>query len=134
MGHQEAVDEFLPILNEIKKANAAAITWASIEPLIERVRLRLSTYNTVPIDWAVIGFESGLKARDGDIAWIRALLEECTECGVAKFVKQLGRHPYDGLSIVTDKRKYLKLKDATHGGDPSEWAVDLRVREYPRAA
>ena len=144
MGHQDAVDEFLPLLYQIKQAKAAAVTWASIEPLIERVRLKLDEYgyesggpqgwvSVPPIDWAVIGLESQAGARDGDVAWIRELLQELAPFDIAPFVKQLGAHPYDGLSVVTDKRKYLRLQDNTHGADPSEWAEDLRVRRYPAA-
>lgn len=59
------------------------------------------------IDWLIIGGESGRGARPCHVDWIRSLVKQGKEAGVATFVK----HP--------------------KGGEPSEWPVDLRVREFP---
>lgn len=62
-------------------------------------------------------------ARTFDIAWARALRDECRRAKVPYFLKQLGSAPVDGP-------KTIKLDDG-HGGDWNEWPSDLRVREMP---
>lgn len=137
MGHQAAVDEFLPQLDGLRKD--AAVVWASIEPQTEFIRLGLEDYghesqgpqgwvSRPPIDWAVVGGESGAEARPYDIEWARALQHECHNVGVAFFMKQLGRSP------IRSEKKPLFLLDRTHGSNPEEWPADLRVREYPTVA
>lgn len=112
-------------------------------------------HGIAPIQWVIIGGESGRKARPCDVTWIRDLVEQCKVAGVAAFVKQLGAHPYDGrdangphdgedapCGIVSgDGDRYwfwLEHPDSTmhkqrdrKGGDPDEWPEDLRVREFP---
>ncbi len=62
---------------------------------------------------------------------------ECKNCyrrnEIAPFVKQLGSKPmeYSMKGSENDGYYQLRLKDS-HGGDPSEWPEDLRVREFPR--
>ncbi len=63
-------------------------------------------------------------AREFDIAWARALRDECRRAKVPYFLKQLGSAP------VEDGRP-VKLDDS-HGGDWDEWPKDLRVREMPK--
>ena len=66
------------------------------------------------IDQVIIGGESGHGARPMDLAWARALRDQCAEAGTACFVKQLGG--------ARDKRHDIE-------GFPE----DLRLREVPRA-
>lgn len=109
------------------------------------------------IDWLIIGGESGPKARPFDVAWARSLIAQCRDgghCEAAPFVKQLGRLPVEGaatscaecghhvpidsdgccgscgLDAAIHPERVLRLRDS-HGGDPSEWPEDLRVREFP---
>jgi protein gp37 len=95
----------------------------------------------VGLHGAIVGFESGADARSGNIAWIRAVIDQCRRAGVACFVKQLGRRPLG--FVVDDQRRRgarrrpieakevrLKLRDRK-GEDWSEWPEDLRVREFP---
>lgn len=42
------------------------------------------------LDWVIVGGESGPRARPMDLAWVRALRDECAQEGVAFFLKQLG--------------------------------------------
>lgn len=99
-----------------------------------------------PLDWVIIGGESGPNARPCDIAWIRSLVDQCRAAGVAAFVKQLGSlveayeaiDPLDQFPAGTNFRQgrgdsaRILLKDSK-GGDPAEWPEDLRVREFPEA-
>lgn len=82
------------------------------------------------LDWVVVGGESGPGARPCDVAWIRSIVGQCREAGVACFVKQLGtrpvvQHPTEPGALIaawcTDPK----------GGDPDEWPEDLRVRQQP---
>lgn len=88
------------------------------------------------ISWLVVGGESGPRARPFDVAWARQTIAACRAAGVACFVKQLSRTPYD--IAVYDKEGHLaggmrsKLHDRK-GGDMAEWDLALRVREFPKA-
>jgi protein gp37 len=101
----------------------AAVTWVSLEPLLGRIDLGAT--GGLHLDWVVLGGESGRGARDCDVAWIRDVVRQCAERGIARFVKQLGASP---ISADGFYRKITHPK----GGDPREWPSDLRVRQWPR--
>jgi len=113
-----------------------------------------------PLDWVIVGGESGPRARPCSVEWVRSIVRQCRTEGVPVFVKQIGanaidsslrdvwchgehhytRAPGDPLLAeatgrpgyeVTDHRLSRLLRDPA-GADPSEWPADLRVREYPR--
>jgi protein gp37 len=75
--------------------------------------------NLPPLDWVIVGGESGPGARPFDIEWARSVINQCRLYGVACFVKQIGACS----GVVTAHHK---------GGNPDEWPPDLRVREYPQ--
>jgi len=102
-----------------------------------------------PIDWVIVGGESGAQARPCHIDWIRAILAQCRDAGVACFVKQLGSQPVASQSYGPQHIHYptphgryrVSVKELTveqplvlrdpKGGDPEEWPEDLRVRDLP---
>ncbi len=99
------------------------------------------------LGWIVIGGESGPGARPYDAWWARDLLRQCAEAGVPAFHKQLGAHTVDsnllsasgidvpwpsGTRTAPGYPPRIVLKDRA-GGDPEEWPVDLRVRQFPEA-
>jgi hypothetical protein len=57
-------------------------------------------------------------------------MEQCRASGVAYFLKQLGKHPEQGLMNAPLRMMSLGLRDKK-GGDMSEWPEDLRVRQFP---
>jgi len=121
---QERADERIPLLLQ----TPAAVRWISAEPLLGPLNLRLFLTKKLlhpeqvpPLDWVVVGGESGPGARACSLDWIRSLMEQCRTAGVPIFVKQLGAHG-------TFAQRRLKNRK---GGDPLEWPEDLRVREYP---
>lgn len=117
---QRRNDERLPAL----KATPAARRFVSFEPLLEAI-----TADLTGIDLAIIGGESGRRARDCCTAWVASLIEQARATGCAPFVKQLGARavlPSDGSEVQLS----LRLKNAK-GGDMAEWPPALRVRERP---
>lgn len=90
------------------------------------------------INWVIVGGESGTTARPFDLAWARAIRDQCAEAGVPCFVKQLGARAEDASNGIAGRFAQIpdealplvshRLKDA-HGGDMDEWPVDLRVRQ-----
>ena len=67
-----------------------------------------------PIDWLIVGGESGRKPRPMDAAWARDLRDQCIEAGTPFFMKQMNRTLYAGENTVIPP--------------------DLMVRQYPEAA
>ena len=127
--------------------------WCSAEPLlgpIDALRaLHPNPYIRIPggyagdrpemmakLSWVVAGGESGHSARPMNVAWVRSIIRQCADSGVACFVKQMGAKPEEEVIAQSDGHKWMRrvaLKDRTKGGDMSEWPEDLRVREWPVA-
>lgn len=123
--NQRWADERIPILLD----TPAAVRFISCEPLLGPVDLkpgdwipplgggpRVNIFRPweempPPLDWVIVGGESGPKHRPFDPSWARSIVAQCREAGVAAFVKQLG-----------GARPGNKLEDLPE---------DLRVREYP---
>jgi protein gp37 len=128
--NQKAADERLEHLVRAQ----AATRFISAEPLLGPVNLGL--LGTVPYTWntgryaaiydyidqVIVGGESGAGARRMDLAWARALKEECELGGVKYHFKQLGSVLARELGTAHPK-----------GEDPDDprFPADLRVREEP---
>lgn len=84
----------------------------------------LSVTEHRPIDWVIVGGESGPGARPFTLEWAVSIVDQCREANVPVFVKQLGSAP-------TFAGARLRLKDRK-GADMSEWLTRLQVREMPR--
>jgi protein gp37 len=132
--HQQALTERWKHL-----ANAPAVTrFYSMEPQLDAIDLspvlRLSATITEdgpiwhtpkdtlprPVNWVIVGGESGPRARVFQPAWVRQTIAQCAAAGVPVFVKQLGS--------VWGKANASRH---THGGEIEDWPADLRVREFP---
>jgi protein gp37 len=69
------------------------------------------------IDWVIVGGESGPDARPMAIEWARRLRDECTDAGVAFFLKQLGgpaNAKRGGAEAVLDGRTWTQMPRAVH--------------------
>lgn len=64
----------------------AAIRFISFEPLLAAV----PSLDLSDIHWAIVGGESGPRARPMDEAWVEEILDACLAQGVAFFFKQWG--------------------------------------------
>ncbi len=113
---------------DVLRETPAAIRFVSLEPLLED----LGEINFKGIDWAIIGGESGPDARPFDIAWPRRIIPQCRRDGVAPFMKQVGHRPQFRVSNVDPPQSYYCERDPLHGGDPEDWPLWMRVREFPR--
>lgn len=147
---QATADERIPLLLQTQ----AALRFVSYEPALAPVdfgmylsRTNMPGLNLMPgfrdplpgIDWVIVGGESGPGARPFNLAWARASVAQCKATGVAVFVKQLGARtvgprlhaptPNDPGTVA-----FLPRWADAKGGDPTEWPVDLRVQEFPKAA
>lgn len=173
---QPSADERISIILD----TPAAVRWVNFDPALEHVDLSSLTVqicnecgkpvyvdsflarkrccctegpepvNRAVLDWVVVGGESGPGARPCNVEWIRSIVEQCREAGVACFVKQLGARPLMGIhdipgelyreleangldlveihKAVRERRTPLRHRK---GADPSEWPEDLQVQEYP---
>jgi len=125
-------------------STAAAVRFVSVEPLLEDLgdisdwfprEREVSQTQSVWIEgvnWVIVGGESGPGARPFDLAWARAIVQQCKAAGVPVFVKQLGSHAFEG-EAENDGCGPQYFTHHKKGGDPDEWPVDLRVREWPLA-
>lgn len=111
---QITADERIPLLLQ----TPAAVRWVSAEPLLgpvdlgrwvydrdEKIRAAMNSpaaFNREqaedgiphPLDWLVVGGESGPNARPMQIEWARSLRDQCVVAGVPYFFKQWGEfHP-----------------------------------------
>lgn len=139
--NQHFADERIPLLLEMP----AVVRFVSCEPLLGPVDLQefVPGYSWLrsehpmdaPLDWVIVGGESGPQARPCDVAWVRSIVAQCKAAGVPVFVKQLGAapfyrtgEPFNGPQQLHSDGERLRNRK---GGDPAEWPVDLRVREFP---
>jgi len=72
-------------IDDLRNTNAK-IKFLSCEPLIGP----LKNMNLRNIDWAIVGGESGRKARPMHEAWVWDIKEQCRDQEVAFFFKQWG--------------------------------------------
>lgn len=85
---QATADERLPHLSRIRGTRAIAL-----EPLLGPVDL--SRY--LPVEWVIVGSETGHGARPIDLYWVRSLRDQSTALGISFFIKQLGTSHKDQL-------------------------------------
>ncbi len=100
----------------------AAVRFLSVEPMLAEIALPWLTLQK--IRWVIVGGESGPSARPCNIEWVRDIVRQCHAAGVACFVKQIGSSPCYGEMPLPSPRD-------RKGGDPLEWPIDLRLREFP---
>lgn len=127
---QRRADERIPELLQ----TPAAVRFVSAEPLLGPINLAPWITEVEPpsppiIDWLIPGGESGAGARQCDIAAIRSLVAQCSEAGVACFVKQLGARAVDGERPWF----YAGGRYDPKGSKIAFWPADLRVRQFPSA-
>lgn len=137
----------------------AVVHWVSLEPLLGPVNLRDIKLNEndyyqgpdvsydalkgewdkdlAPLDWAIVGGESGSKARPFDLQWARDIRDQCKESRTTYFLKQVGANVYDSsarisIDCLNSHALQINFRDRS-GSDPSEWPKDLRdCQAFPK--
>jgi len=105
----------------------AQTRFVSFEPLLEN--LDLDDYMQIlkqSFHWSILGGESGndngfYRYRPCQVEWLEHLVDVCRRTDVAVFVKQLGTHLHNELS----------LKDR-HARNIEEFPESLKIREFPK--
>jgi protein gp37 len=69
---------------DVLRSIPAAVRFLSLEPLLED----LGALDLTGMGWVIVGGESGPRAKSCEIAWIRAIVEQCRTAGLPVFVKQ----------------------------------------------
>ena len=89
------------------------IKFVSFEPLLGDIgTMKFHFSSGEGISWIIIGGESGPHHRPMDIEWVRNIVRQAKDQGVAVWMKQLG-----GIRP---------------GGELDDFPEDLRIREFPR--
>ncbi len=86
------------------------------------------------LDSIIVGGESGPGARPCNIEWIRSIVEQCRDAGVACFVKQLGANAVqfdDGGIDGNEMADCPYQTEHAKGGDITEFPEGLKIRELP---
>ncbi|CDK99876.1 Phage protein Gp37 [Magnetospirillum gryphiswaldense MSR-1 v2] len=82
----------LPRIDYLRQVEAR-VRFLSIEPLLED----LGEFDLSGIHWAIVGGESGHKARPMEPAWVESIQRLSEQAGVAFFFKQWGGWGADGV-------------------------------------
>ncbi len=101
----------------------AALRFVSLEPLLENIDLGRAHMLACPhgregkhicdaVNWVIIGCETGPGRRPCKIEWVKSLIDQADDAGVAVFVKQL-----EIAGKVTS--------------NPADWPEWARRREWP---
>lgn len=89
------------------KETKAAIRFVSFEPLLEAIgKVDLSG-----VKWAIVGGESGHRARPMKSAWVRELRDQCLDQDVAFFFKQWGGRTPKANGNAIDGRQWLQFPE-----------------------
>ena len=136
ISEQETADKWTPRLLGLD--DLAPVRFLSAEPLVGPIDFSMRTdgtggsaLNFAGVNLVIVGGESGPGARPCSVEWVRAIVRQCAEAGVACFVKQLGSNAVgmfdDNHARVTGQ---IHLEDSK-GGKLDEWPEDIRVRQMP---
>lgn len=87
------------------RATPAAVRFISFEPLIGSV----ADSDLTNIDWAIVGGESGPRARPMPSEWVEEIEELCREAGTAFFFKQWGGRNKKAAGRLFNGRTYDEM-------------------------
>ena len=111
--------KYVPRLTVLSRI-PAEVRFVSAEPLLGPVNMT-EWLDLGHIQWVIAGGESGPRAREMNLEWVRALRDQSVNAGVAFFLKQLGgsRGKRSGEMAVLDGRLWQEypsnMKGLIHG-------------------
>lgn len=91
----------------------AAVRWLSLEPLLGEIDLVPLFHDYIPIDWVVVGGESGPGARRMDPKWARSLRDQCARYEIPFFFKQWGGNTSKAGGCELDGRTWRQMPGAS---------------------
>ena len=83
-------------IDELAKWPEASVRFLSCEPLLGPLNLfrwLVGAYSEVPLDWIIVGGESGAGCRPMSPYWAQSVVSQAQQVEVPVFLKQLGGHP-----------------------------------------
>jgi protein gp37 len=101
---QRSVDVRIPLLMQ----NNSKIKFLSCEPLLENLEI-FKWLKAYPIDWVIVGGESGPGARVMKSEWVRSLKEQCAQSSTSFFFKQWGGFNKKKAGRLLDGHEYSEL-------------------------
>jgi len=104
MGVSVENEKVIDRIDYLRKTNAHT-KFLSLEPLIGP----LPNMNLDKIHWAIVGGESGHKARPMDEEWVLDIYEQCKEAGVSFFFKQWGGKNKKAAGRLLNGRTYDEM-------------------------
>jgi len=96
--------DYLDRIDELRCVRSA-VRFVSFEPLLGSV----AGANLTNIQWAIVGGESGPRARPMDRRWVYEIEEACRRFGTAFFFKQWGGKNKKAAGRVIDGRTYDEM-------------------------
>jgi protein gp37 len=106
MGVSVEDERVIERIDFLRKTNALT-KFLSLEPLIGP----LSNLNLENIHWAIVGGESGHKARPMDEDWVLDIHEQCKKAGVSFFFKQWGGKNKKAAGRLLNGRTYDEMPE-----------------------
>lgn len=105
----------------------AHIKFLSLEPLLGPLR----NLNLENIDWAIVGGESGPKARPVQYEWVRDIQSQCSQADVRFFFKQWGKARFNidpnDPTIETSHPQHAKGGCQINGKIYREFAITILI-------
>jgi protein gp37 len=124
MGVSVETAKYLPRIDHLRKTRAH-VRFLSLEPLLGP----LGKLDLRGIHWAIVGGESGPKARPMDPTWVIDIREQCKKAKVPFFFKQWGGKNKKQAGRILDGRTWDEMP-----AEPSAVPRSLpRVRALPMA-
>jgi protein gp37 len=147
---QQEADEKIPILLQIP----AAHRFVNLEPMLEGINIEKALCNCPwpedamrtrhllscpgdvrrpgilkrwPLDWALLGCESGPGRRPMELKWARDIAEQCKAARIPLWVKQIEVTKFKNPARPgMPERTKTKVSKDIH-----DWPEDLRIRQWP---
>jgi protein gp37 len=106
MGVSVETQKYATRIEDLRKTGAH-VKFLSLEPLLGP----LPDLNLDPIDWAIVGGESGPGARPVDPQWVTDIRDQCVSAGVPFFFKQWGGVQKKRTGRTLDGRTWDEMPD-----------------------
>lgn len=114
MGVSIESEKYLGRIDHLRACKAHT-KFLSLEPLLGD----LPNLDLTGIDWVIAGGESGQKARQMDISWVRKIRDKCVKASVPFHFKQWGAYGSDGVNRYK-KQNGRELDGRTWDGKPGD--------------